>query len=438
MRIIYQRVAGLDVHKKTVVATRMWVDEEDRVQWETKTFGTMTKELLSLSDWLSERGCIQVATESTGEYWKPVYNVLEEQFDVWVVNAKHIKHVPGRKTDVKDAEWLAEVMLHGMVKKSFVPDKPQRAVRDLTRYRAKMVEERTRIVNRVQKVLEGANIKLSSVASDVMGVSGRAMLAAICEGQATPKTMAELAKGRLRNKIPLLEDALTSLVESHHRFLLAKQLAHIDFLDEQIADISAEIARLFEEMSDPPHDSDTDEQQHPEEEGGAAPTWTAAVELMDTIPGINETSARSILAEIGVDMRQFPTANHLTAWGGLAPGNRQSGGKRYKARTRKGNRSLTSIMVQAAWSAVRTKGTFYKARYSRLVVRRGKKRAIVAIARSMLVSIWHILTSQQPYQELGGDFFDKRKTESQITYHTHKLEKITGGSVKIILEPSTA
>jgi transposase len=441
LRIMYERVAGLDVHKKTVVATRMRITAEGRLEWETETFGTTTPDLLKLHDWLTEWDCSHVAMESTGDYWKPVYNLLEDDFEVLLVNAQHVKHVPGRKTDVLDSEWLAELLLHGLLKPSFIPPKPQRALRDLTRYRTKLIQERTRIVNRVQKVLEGANIKLASVATDVMGVSARAMLAEIAAGQTDPKLMADLARGRMRNKIPELEKALTGLVGPHHRFLLAKQLAHIDFLDEQIDDMGAEIARWFETQS---------QQQSGGKggtNGGDAPdapetsaseetplTWAEAVALLDTIPGVNRKIAEDMLAEMGLDMSQYPTDNHLTSWSGLAPGNRQSGGKRYSGRTRKGNCNLSSITVQAAWSAVRTKDTFLKARYHRLAARRGKKRAIVAIARSILVSAWHMLTYRQPYQELGGDYFDQRKKEAKVNYLTRQLEKLTGGAVRIELQ----
>jgi len=444
LRIMYRIVAGLDVHKKTVVATRMRVDEEERLFWETKTFGTMTHDLLALLDWLAEWDCTHVAMESTGDYWKPVYNVLEGTFEVYLVNAQHVKHVPGRKTDVTDSEWLAELLLHGLLKPSFIPPKPQRALRDLTRYRNKLIEERARTVNRIQKLLEGANIKLGSVVSDVMGVSAQAMLAALCEGYMPPQAMAELARGRLRSKIPELEKALTGLVESHHRFLLSKQLAHIDFLDEQVVDISTEIARQLEEMSCPPsapreEGNETPPETSPEADDTLPPlTWQEAVALLDTIPGVNVKTAEGMLAEMGLDMSRFPTAKHLTAWAGLAPGNHESAGKQYSGRRRKGNRPLATTMVQAAWSAVRTKGTFLKARYHRLATRRGKKRAIVAVARSMLVSAWHMLTFRQPYQELGDDFFDQRRKDSKINYLTRQLEKLTGGSVHVELRVSAA
>lgn len=442
LRVMYRCVAGLDVHKKTVTATRMQVNAEERLVWETKTFGTTTPELLELHDWLVEWACTHVAMESTGDYWKPIFNVLETTFEVWLVNAQHVKHVSGRKTDALDAEWLAELMIHGLLKPSFIPPKPQRALRELTRYRTRLVEERSRTVNRVQKVLESANIKLSSVATDIMGVSGRDMLAAICEGRLPPYRMARLARGRMRSKIPALEKALTGIVEPHHRFLLAKQLAHIDFLDEQITDLSAEISRQLEEMSRLHNTPEADE--NPESSGDDSTTdnasvpltWQEAIALLDTIPGINRAAAERILAETGIDMSPFPTADHLAAWAGVAPGSHESGGKQHSGRRRKGNQHLAAILVESAWSTVRTKGTFLKARYHRLAARRGKKRAIVAIAHSILVSIWHMLTLRQPYRDLGEGYYDQRKKESKIRYLTRRLEKLTGGSVRVEFQPT--
>jgi transposase len=442
--IIYKRIAGLDVHKKTVVATRMRVVSEEEVEQETKTFGTTTPELFELHDWLYEWGLSHVAMESTGDYWKPVYNVLEDTFEAWVVNAKHVKNVPGRKTDVIDSKWVAQLMMHGLLRASFIPPKPQRALREMTRYRTTLVQERARVVNRVQKLLEGANIKLSSVASDVMGVSARAMLAEIGAGQTDATLMADLARGRMRNKIPQLEKALTGIVQPHHRFLLVKQLAHIDYLDEQIEEMSTAIGQQLESMSwkdepsEPDASKDTEEGAQVADESELPLTWDTAVALLDTIPGVNRRIAEVMLAEMGLDMSQFPTADHLASWAGLAPGNNQSGGKRYSGRTTKGNRALSSIMVQGAWSAVRTKDTFLKSRYHRLAARRGKKRAIVAVAHSMLVSAWHMLTYQQPYQELGGDYFDQRKKETKVSYLVRRLEKLTGGSVSIELLSAAA
>jgi transposase len=437
LAILYKRVAGLDVHKKTVVATRMRVTEEDRVEWETKTFGTTTPDLLMLHDWLLEWQLTHVAMESTGDYWKPVYNLLEDTYELVVVNARHVKHVPGRKTDVKDSEWLAELMMHGLLKASFIPPRPQRALREMTRYRTTVVQERTRVVNRVQKLLEAANIKLSSVASDVMGVSARAMLAELATGQEDVSFMANLARGRMRAKIPQLEKALTGIVEAHHRFLLLQQLAHIDFLDAQIEELSIGIRKQIEEMSEPPQwpysDSDVSRDDEFSTTNQAEPplTWLEAVALLDTIPGVNERTAEKMLAEMGLDMSRFPTAGHLATWAGLAPGNHESGGKRYSGRTTKGNRALSTTMVMAAWTAIRTQDSFLKARYHRLAPRRGKKRAIVAVAHSMLVSAYHMLSKRQPYQELGGDYFDRRKREKKVGYHIRRLEKLLGGSVSI-------
>ena len=442
--IIFKRVAGLDVHKKTVVATRMRVVTEEEAEQETKTFGTTTPELLELHDWLQEWDLSHVAMESTGDYWKPVYNILEDTFETWVVNARHVKNVPGQKTDVIDSKWVAKLMMHGLLRASFIPPKPQRALRELTRYRTRLVQERTRIVNRVQKLLEGANIKLSSVASDIMGVSARAMLAEIVAGQTDAELMADLARGRMRSKIPELEKALTGIVQPHHRFVLAQQLEHIDFLDEKVEAISLRIEQQLESMSWPHEAAEPDAGEGIEEgtpvadESELPLTWNSAVALLDTIPGVNRRIAEVMLAEMGLDMSQFPTANHLASWAGLSPGNNQSGGKRYSGRTTKGNKALASIMVQGAWSATRKKGTFLKARYHRLAARRGKKRAVVAVAHSMLVSAWHMLTYQRPYQELGGDYFDERKKESKVSYLVRRLEKLTGGSVSIELQPAAA
>ena len=422
MRIIYERVAGLDVHKKTVVACRMRVTEQQRLEWERETFGTTSGELLLLHDWLSEWDCEQVVMESTGDYWKPVYNLLEGDFELLLVNAQHVKKVPGRKTDATDAEWLAELMLHGLLKASFIPAKPQRVLRELTRYRSTLVRERARVVNRVEKLLESTNIKLSSVVSDVMGVSARAMLEELAAGSADPKALAELAKGRLRNKMKELEAALTGVVAEHQRFILAKQLAHIDFLDDQIEELSLEIGRQLERMSQPP--PDTSGQSTCADDNDEPLNWTDAVALLDTMPGVDVRIAEVMLAEMGLDMSQFPTAKDLVSWAGLAPGNNESGGKRYSGRTTKGNKPLRSTMTQAAWAASRTKGTFLKARYHRLAARRGKKRAIVAIARSMLESAWYMLARHQPYQELGADYYDQRKKETKVSYLTKQLTKL--------------
>jgi transposase len=442
--IIYKRVAGLDVHKKTVVATRMRVTAEDTTEWETVTFETTTPDLLKLHDWLLEWALSYVAMESTGDYWRPVYNILEGSLEVLVVNAQHVHRVPGRKTDAGDSEWLAQLMMHGMLNASFIPPKPQRALRDMTRYRKTVIEERTRLVNRVQKLLEGANIKLSSVATDIMGVSARAMLAELVAGQTDVTLMADLARGRMRTKIPALQKALTGFVQPHHRFLLAQQLAHIDFLDEEIEELNAEIGRQLEAMSNPSGGGDVGADAErplgtPDAADTQAPlTWQKATALVDSVPGIDQRAAEGILAEIGLDMSRFPTDKHLASWSGRAPGNNESAGKRFSGRRPKGNKALSSLLTQVAHAAARTQGTFLNARYHRLAARRGKKRAIAAISHSIIVSIWHILTYRQPYHELGGDYYDHRKTEAQIGYLVRRLEKLTGGAVSIELQPAVA
>jgi len=442
--IIYKRVAGLDVHKKTVVATRMRVTPEGRAEWETETFGTTTPDLLRLHDWLLAWSISQVAMESTGDFWKPVYNVLEDTFALLVVNAQHVHHVPGRKTDAKDSEWLAELMLHGLLRASFIPSRPQRALRETTRYRTTVIQERARLINRVQKLLEGANIKLSSVVTDIMGVSARAMLAEIVAGQTDGALMAELARGRMRSKIPALQKALTGFVQPHHRFLLAQQLAHIDFLDEQIEQLSAEIVRQMEEMSAPPADAGADAGTEASGfsaegiEGEESLSWSEGVALLDTIPGVDKRAAEEILSEIGLDMGRFPTAKHLASWAGQAPGNNESGGKRFSGRRARGNRCLGRILTEVAHAAAHTKGTFLSARYHRLAARRGKKRAIGAISHSIIISIWHMLTYGQPYRELGGDYFDRRQKETKVGHLVRQLEQLTGGTVSIAIQPAGA
>jgi transposase len=440
LRIVVKCGAGLDIHKKTVVATRMRVAEDERMVWETKTFGTMTTELLGLYDWLQEWECTHVAMESTADYWKPVFNVLEDAFEVLLVNAQHVKHVPGRKTDAKDSEWLAELLIHGLLKPSFIPPRPQRELREMARYRATLVQERARVVNRVQKLLEGMNIKLASVATDVLGASGRAMLEALVADRLRPDEMAQLARGRLRTKIPELEKALTGIVAKHQRKVLVLQLAHIDFLDEQVEEVSAEIRRHIEEMDQPRSgENSQSESGSPEEMMDGAPLppldYGQALIVLDTVPGVDQNVAETVLAELGADMSRFPTAEQAAAWTGVVPGNNESGGKRYSGRIRKGNLALRSALVQAAWSAIRTKDTYLKAQYDRLVVRRGKKRAIVAVAHSLLKSIWYMLAYHVPYQDLGGDYFDKRRKDSKINYHLRQLQKL-GYSIQI--EPQLA
>jgi transposase len=411
MRIVYQNVAGLDVHKKTVVAALIVQSADGAWQQATRRFGTMTADLLALSDWLEAHGVTHVAMESTGEYWKPVFNLLEGHAEVILVNAQHVSKVPGRKTDQTDAEWLAELLQHGLLKASFIPPVGQRELRELTRFRTSFVRERATLINRLQKVLESANIKLASVASDVVGVSGRAMLDALIDGHAQPKAMAELAKGRLRAKRAELAQALEGRVKAHHRFLLTELLCQIDSLDETIERFNTEIGaycRPFEE----------------------------AVGLLDTIPGVARATAEAIVAEIGVDMSRFPSADHLASWAGVAPGNHESAGKRRSGRTRQGNKSLGAALNQAAHAAARTKNTYLAAQYHRLAARRGKKKAIVAVMHSILVMAFHMIQRKEPYQELGGNYFDQRRAEQTADRLVKRLEKL--GYAVALQQPAPA
>jgi len=399
MEIVHKACAGLDVHKKTVVAAIIVPGEQDGLRKEVRTFGTMTSDLLGLSDWLMACEVSHVAMESTGEYWKPVFNILENNFEVLLVNAQHIKAVPGRKTDIKDSEWIAELLRHGLLRASFVPPLGQRELRDLTRSRSTFVRTRATLVNRVHKVLESANIKLGSVASDVMGVSGRAMLAAIVEGQSSPVEMAELARGRMRDKRDLLAKALEGRIQAHHRFVLSELLAQIDSLDETIERFNEQIetyCRPFEE----------------------------AVTLLDTIPGVGRETAQVIVSEIGTDMSRFPSANHLASWAGVAPGNNESAGKHRSGKTRKGNKVLCAALNQAAHAAAGTKDTYLSAQYRRLAARRGKKKAIVALEHTILVMAYHLIQRNEPYRELGGNYFDNRRPEATAKRLVKRLEQL--------------
>jgi transposase len=411
MEIVHTHCAGLDVHKKTVVAAIIVPGPKRGGYQETRTFGTMTVDLLALSDWLLAHGVTHVAMESTGEYWKPVFNMLESDFHVLLVNAAHIKAVPGRKTDVNDAEWIADLLRHGLLKASFVPPLGQRELRELTRHRSNFVRERVNLVNRVQKVLESANIKLASVATDILGVSGRAMLEALMMGQASPAEMAELAKGRLRQKRTQLTDALEGRVQAHHRFILTELLCQIDNLDETIARFDAQVAAY------------------------CAP-FEEAVGLLDTIPGVARQTAEIMVAEIGTDMGRFPTADHLAAWAGVAPGNHESAGKHRSGQTRKGNKPLGVALNQAAHAASRTKHTYLSAQYRRLAGRRGKKKAIVAVAHSIVVIAYHLLQRNELYRELGGDYFDKQRPDATAKRLVKRLERL-GYAVTLQQNPIT-
>jgi transposase len=389
----------LDVHKKTIVAGRRIRLEGAVEQYEARTFPTMTNDILAMSDWLHEAGVTHVAMESTGEYWKPVYNLLEGEFELLVVNAHHVKNVPGRKTDAKDAEWLSDLLQHGLLSASFIPPPEQRDLRELVRYRTNFVRERVNTVNRIQKLLENANIKLASVATDVLGKSGRDMLDQIVAGEEDAVVLSHLARGRLRDKAEQLERALTGRVRPHQRIILRELLRQIDSLDASIAEIEAQIAQFclpFEE----------------------------AVRRADTITGVSERTAQAIIAEIGSDMSRFPSDRHLTAWAGVAPGNNESAGKRLSGRTRQGNQALKRVLTEAAWAASHTRDTYLSALYRRIAARRGKKRAIIAVARTILVALYHMLKRGEDYKELGANYFDTRNTEARAKHYQKRLEQL--------------
>jgi transposase len=373
--VIHPCCAGLDVHKKTVVACVRRVGTGGQADREVRTFGTMTAELIALADWLEAEGVSQVAMESTGVYWKPVWHLLEGRFELLLVNARHIKQVPGRKTDVKDAEWIAQLLQYGLLRASFLPPPPIRELRDLTRQRAQLVRERAAVVNRIQKVLEDANIKLAGVATDVLGASGRAMLAALVGGVDDPAALAALARGSLRGKAAALEQALRGLVTDHHRFLLRTLLRQVDQLEALIAEYTARI------------------------EAVSAPFAEAAGRL-ETIPGLGSRAAEAIVAEIGTEMAAFPTAGHLASWAGLCPGNDESAGKRRSGKTTKGSQWLRAVLVQVAWSASHTKATIFSATYRRWAKRLGKKKALVALGHKILVVIYKLLKERTVYREL--------------------------------------
>ena len=393
MDIVTPRCCGLDVHKRSVVACVITPEGQ-----QTRTFRTMTNDLLSLADWLRELRVSHVAMESTGVYWKPVYNLLEDEFVLMVVNAAHIKRVPGRKTDVSDAQWIAQLLQHGLLRPSFIPDRPQRELRELTRYRRSLIEERSRQANRIQKLLEGANVKLSSVATDVLGVSGRAMLAALAAGEEDPVKLAELAKGRLREKRADLEQALRGLLGQHQRYLLTRQLAHLEFLNREIDDLDQEVARRVDPFEE-------------------------TVQAVDTVPGIGRRTAEIIVAEVGTDMTRFPSPRHLASWAGVCPGNHQSGESRGRSPVRKGNNWLKPALVEAARAAARTR-SYLGAQYHRLARRIGANRAAMAVAHSMLVMLHHIIRTGQDYIDLGHGYYEERDRAAITKRSVRRLERL--------------
>jgi transposase len=387
------------VHKATVVATvRTPGADGRRTSW-TETFGTMTADLIALRDWLQAYGVTHVALESTGVYWKPIYYVLEDTFQLLLINMLELKHVPGRKTDVKDSEWLAQLLECGLLRASFVPPPAIRELRDITRYQVQQVRDRSQEVNRLCKVLEDAGIKLTSVATDVLGVSGRAMVDALVAGTTDPTALAELARGKLRTKLPALRRALQGRFRRHHAFLVEQILAKIDFLDETLDRITAEL----------------DERLAP---------FAPMLANLDTIPGVNRTTAVSILAETGGDMARFPTAGHLCSWAGMCPGHDESAGKRRSGKTRKANRYLRAALIQGALGASHAKGSALQARYHRVKRRRGHKKAIVAVGHQMLEIAYHLMRDGGTYDELGADYFDRRHTDRTVRRHVRQLEAL--------------
>jgi transposase len=410
MEIVYERCCGLDIHKQLVVACLIVPGPGGPPVKEVRSFGTMTADLLELGDWLAAAGCTHVAMESTGVYWKPLYNVLEDQFELLLVNPKHFRAVPGRKTDVRDAEWLADLLRHGLLRGSYVPARPERELRELTRYRTTLVQQRSEGINRVHKTLEGANIKLSSVASDLMGQSGRRMLAALAAGTTDAGTLADLAKDKLRKKLPALERALAGRMGDHQRFLLQQQLAHIAFLEQAIEQVGAEI----------------EERLRPVE---------AELARLETIPGIGRRVAELVVAEIGTDMSRFGSAGHLASWAGMCPGQNESAGKRKSSRTRKGSPWLRSALVEAAHGAARSKGTYLGAQARRLKPRLGWKKTMVAVGHSILVRVYYLLQRGTTYAEPGADYFTERDRQALERRHVRALERL---GYRVTLEADAA
>ena len=408
MDVVYERCCGLDVHKRMVVACLLTPGQLGQPRKDVRTFGTMTTDLLRLADWLGAEGCTHVAMEGTGVYWQPIWNLLEDRFVLVLVNARHAKAVPGRKTDVKDAEWLADLLRHGLLAGSFVPDREQRELRELTRYRTALLRERAAAANRVQKTLEGANIKLASVVTDITGKSGRAISRARTNGETDPDRLAELAEGRLREKLPVLRQALVGSFGAHQRFLVAQQLDHLEFLDGRIEQVSNEIA-------------------------GRTRPAAEAIARLDAIPGVGQRTAEVLVAEIGTDMGRFPTADHLASWAGMCPGNHQSAGRQQSGRTRKGSPWLRAALAEAAQAAGRTKGSALQAQYRRLAARRGKQRATVAVGHAILRIAYSLLKDPtSTYEERGAQDADRRDQQATERHLASRLQRL---GYKVTLAP---
>ena len=398
MERLFERVAGLDVHKQTVAACVRVPGIKSSREQQVRVFGTTTAELLALRDWLQALGVTHVAMESTGVLWKPVFYLLEDAFTCLLVNPVHVKRVPGRKTDVQDCIWLAELLEHGLLRGSFVPPVPIRELRDLTRHRKSLIQERTRAANRLHKVLEDAGIKLASVATDILGASGRAMLSALVQGTTNPDVLADLARGRLRTKLPALRQALVGRFRPHHAFLVTQVLTHLDYLDEAIVSLTGQMEALLAPSAD-------------------------ALKRLDTIPGVTRRTAEVLVAELGTDMTIFPSAAHCASWAGLCPGNNESAGKHKSGKTRKGNPWLRAALVEAALGAIHTRGCALGARYRRIMRHRGHKKAVVAVAHAILVTAYHILKLGTTYRELGADYYDKRSAQRVARRAVETLER---------------
>jgi transposase len=410
MQKLFERVAGLDVHKDSIVACVRVPEESGARHQETRTFATTTQALLTLLDWLRSYGVELVGMESTGVYWRPVYYLLEDHMECWLLNAQHLRNVPGRKSDVKDAEWICQLVEHGLVKASFVPPREIRELRDLVRYRKAQIEERTREVQRLEKTLQDAGIKLSSVASRVLGVSGKLMLSALISGTHDPEVLAELAKGKLRKKLPALQEALEGRFNANHALIASQILAHIDFLDTSIETLSDRVDQVI------------------------AP-FTEKVALLDTIPGVDKRTAELLIAEIGTDMSRFPTAGHLASWAGMCPGQNESAGKSRSTTTRHGSKWLRAGLTEAAKAAARSKGSYLSAQYQRLRGRRGHRKATIATGHSILVAAWHILSRGVPYQDLGEDYFIRRQTEHTDRYRRRLINQLERLGHNVTLAP---
>jgi transposase len=413
MDTLLSQVAGLDVHLKSIQCAVRCCQVSGKLLTQVRSFGTMTGDLRALADYLHGLGITHVALESTGVLWKPVWNLLEGRFTLLLVNPRHLKKVPGRKSDVSDAEWLARLLQHGLVRGSFVPARAVRNLRDLTRQRAQLAGERTRVANRIHKLLEDCNIKLGCVASDVLGKSGRAMLRALLAGEQDAGKLAAMALGRLREKLPQLKQALDGHCTEHHRWLLGRLLAHLNYLESQAEQFDEQIARRLDELLD-----------------------KAAQQRLDGIPGVNRKTIENVIAEIGVDMTIFPDAGHLGSWCGICPGQEESAGKRLSSRTRKGNRWLRRALTEAAWAASRSKGTYLAAHYRRLAQRRGRKRALVAVGHTLLTVIYHMLKGNKEYQDLGPDYYEKREPERLRRYLVKRLQRL-GYDVTLVAQEET-